>query len=341
MKRLFYIDVLRGLAILFMVIDHSCDWWMTASGHTSPFASFTKFIGTLAAPLFLFLVGTSLALSSAHQAQNGLNRRQIVLHLLQRSLVIFLWGYLLNLLVFYTGRNPQDLLAVDVLQTIGLSIWLAIPLLWLPAWFIVLIYLALAIVGQTAAGWMLPNWLAPFVSGQSGIGYFPLALWFPYVCLGLAFGKTLPEKQEPTQNMLAVASLGLASLLLILLVDPGWGYRHPRPIFVLFSIALIFWMTAGVWFWTDHLGRRGPIAHALQIMGRASLMIYVFHHLIGYRLFWLLGWVGGRSWRGEYGVFSPLQAAGLLLALVLVIVLVSQWWLAQRSKSKILAWTEL
>jgi uncharacterized membrane protein len=341
MKRLFYVDVLRGLAILFMVIDHAFDWWMDSAGHSNPFANYTKFIGTLAAPLFLFLVGLGLALWYDREKHKGETVGKINLNLIRRGFVIFLWGYLLNLLVFYVGNNTQDLLAIDVLQTIGLSIWLVIPLLGMPIWFIVLLYLGLATIGQTAASWTVPNWLAPFVTGQSGIGYFPLALWFPYACLGLAFGKTITGEQQPKNNMLSIVLLGLVSLLIIPLINPNLGYRHPRPIFVLFSIAFIFWLTALTWFWTDYLAKRGPVVHALQIMGRASLWIYVIHHLIGYRLFWLLGWVNGRSWRGEYGTFSPLLAAVLLLGLVSIMILGSQWWLAQRSKFRKLQWTEL
>jgi len=60
-------------------------------------------------------------------------------------------------------------------------------------------------------------------------------------------------------------------------------------------------------------------------------MLYVYHHLVGYRLFWLLGWTRGRSWRGEYGVFSPLRAGVLLCVLLASMLPIARWWLAWRT----------
>jgi hypothetical protein len=39
-------------------------------------------------------------------------------------------------------------------------------------------------------------------------------------------------------------------------------------------------------------------------MSRTTLMLYVAHHLLGYRFLQPLGWVTGHTWRGEYGVFT-------------------------------------
>lgn len=341
MRRLFYLDVVRGLAILFMVVDHSYDWWLDAAGHSTSWRIYTEFIGTLAAPLFLFLVGAGLALSAYRDMREGKQRRETVRYLLLRGLIIFLWGYLLNLLVFYTGKNPQDVFAVDVLQIIGLSIWLAIPFLWFPTPLVVAAFFLVAILGQTANVWALPAWLDPVVNGQNGISYFPLALWLPFVYLGLAFGQIVPSRKHQGWNMLALVGIGLVSFLVIPFVDQAWGYRHPKPMFTLFSITVIFWLVAMIWYWTERLARRGFLANTLQVMGRTSLMLYVFHHLVGYRLFYLFGWVHGRSWRGEYGVFTPLQTTGLFLGLFLLMTFVSRWWNSRHSSIRKLAWMGL
>ena len=90
MKRLYYLDVLRGLAILFMVVDHAYDWWMDAAGHASPLATYTKFIGTLAAPLFLFLVGVGLTLSAVKNTEKGIGHQVTTLYLFRRGLIIII-----------------------------------------------------------------------------------------------------------------------------------------------------------------------------------------------------------------------------------------------------------
>ena len=132
--------------------------------------------------------------------------------------------------------------------------------------------------------------------------------------------------------MAGLALTGLLALMAAPLADRGWGYRHPWPLFVLFSLAVLFWLTAGTWLWVEHLGRSGPVVRALRDMGTASLMLYFLHHLVGYRLFWLLGWVTGRSWRGEYGVFGPAAASGLFLALVGFLLAATHYWLHRRRK---------
>ncbi len=134
MKRLVYLDVIRGVAILLMVIDHVYDWWLTEAGQATSLARVTEFLGTMAAPLFLFLVGIGLAFSVQRSTAAGVQRQAILRNLLVRGGKLVLWGYGLNLLVFYTGDNLADIFAVDILQVIGVSIWLSILVLWWPGW---------------------------------------------------------------------------------------------------------------------------------------------------------------------------------------------------------------
>ena len=330
MKRLAYLDALRGVAILTMVVDHAYDWWLDEAGHATTMASVTRVLGTLSAPLFFALVGVGLALSAQRSAEAGRPRRDVALHHFKRGLILVLWGYALNLLVFYVGDNPADLFAVDVLKTIGVSVWMSLPLLWVPAWGAAVVALALSVLGQTAGGWVLPSWLAAYLTGTGGIAYFPLLLWLPYAYLGLAIGKWIAGVTRPGRVMSILASLGLLALLGSALIDPAWGYRHPRPVFIPFSLAAVFWLMAGLWLWTERLGWVGPIARALRDMGQASLMLYVLHHLVGYRLFWMFGWVRGRSWRGQYGVFGPLEATALFVGLVGLMWAAARVWLRWR-----------
>jgi len=332
MKRVVYLDALRGIAILLMVADHAYDWWLDAAGHATTLASVTGFLGTLAAPLFLYLVGVGLALSAHRSTAAGRPRRDVVRHLLLRGGQIVLWGYALNLLVFFVGDNPADIAALDVLHTIGICIWLTIPLLWLPAPAVAVLTLVTIAIGQTAGGWILPDWLAVYITGTAGIGYFPVALWLPYSYLGLATGKWIANTTRPGRMMIALSLVGLLALISTLFIDPAWGYQHPRPIFVPFAIAIVLWLTAGTWLWVDRSERLGPILRALRDMGVASLLVYFLHHLVAYRFFWALGWVTGRSWRGDYGLFSPSGATALFVLLTGLMLVAARIWIRWRGK---------
>jgi uncharacterized membrane protein len=332
MKRLVYLDLLRGIAILLMVVDHAYDWWLDAAGHATGLAATTKFLGTLAAPLFLYLVGVGLALSTLKVRQTGKGRGKVVRHLVVRGAKLVLYGYILNFLVFFVGSNPADILAVDILQIIGMTIWLSVPLLWAPSWVVVGVTAIVFVAGQTADGWILPDPIAAYITGNGGIGYFPLAVWLPYTYLGLAVGKEIGRSDRAGRLMRILALVGALALLAIPFVDPGWGYRHPRPVFVLFSLTFLFSLTALLWFWTERLDRGGLLVAVLRDLGLASLMLYVFHHLIGYRLFWLFGWVSGRSWRGEYGVFDPISATGFFSCFLGLMVVAAHVWVRHRDR---------
>lgn len=329
MKRLVYLDALRGVAILLMVIDHAYDWWLNEASQVTRLAGITEFLGTLSAPLFLYLAGVGLALSAQRSAQAQRPRRAVVYRLLRRGGELVLWGYGLNLLIFFAGGNVADLFAVDILQTIGVCIWFAIPLLWASEWVAAAAALFVVILGQTAGQWELPSWVAAYLTGTKGIGYFPVALWLPYCYVGLAAGKRIGRGSRP---MITISVAGLLALLATPLMNATWGYRHPRPLFLLFSLAVTFWSTAALWLWTEHLGRIGSIMRSLRDMGATSLMLYVFHHLVGYRVFWLLGWVRGRSSRGEYGVFDPVGATACLVGLLGLMALAAPLWLRWRAK---------
>ncbi|MFZ0336803.1 MAG: acyltransferase family protein, partial [Terracidiphilus sp.] len=62
MKRLAYIDWMRGLACVLMFQTHCYDSWLSPDARKSAVYVWSQLGGTLPAPLFLFLSGISMAL---------------------------------------------------------------------------------------------------------------------------------------------------------------------------------------------------------------------------------------------------------------------------------------
>ena len=62
-----YIDWMRGLSVLFMIEAHTFDAWTRArrTAPRRPIKFWVNFIGGLAAPMFLFLAGVSVAMAGA------------------------------------------------------------------------------------------------------------------------------------------------------------------------------------------------------------------------------------------------------------------------------------
>src|ERR1700758_995048 len=64
-SRLAYIDWMRGLACILMFQTHCYDSWLSPEARRTSFFMYSQLTGTLPAPLFLFLAGTSLAMLTA------------------------------------------------------------------------------------------------------------------------------------------------------------------------------------------------------------------------------------------------------------------------------------
>src|SRR5271156_2285210 len=94
--RLLSLDVLRGLDIGFMILvnnngDGGRAYW--ALKH----ADWNGFTPTdLVFPTFLFLVGISTVLSTAHRLARGATRQSLFLHTLRRAVILFLLGIVVN-----------------------------------------------------------------------------------------------------------------------------------------------------------------------------------------------------------------------------------------------------
>jgi len=103
--RLHHIDLLRGLIIIFMIIDHAMvycsDYFvndpMDIPG-TDPKIFFSRFISHFCAPLFIFLAGLSASLtenrfSNPHDFAKNLMLRGLVLILLEFTIISWSWSF--------------------------------------------------------------------------------------------------------------------------------------------------------------------------------------------------------------------------------------------------------
>ena len=133
-SRLAYIDWMRGLACLLMFQTHCYDSWLSPQARQSRFFMYSQLGGTFPAPLFLFLAGISFALVTEKLWQKDVAPAQIAGSTILRGAEIFTYGLLFRLQehVISWGWAPKtDLLRVDVLNTIGLSMMLMGLVCWL------------------------------------------------------------------------------------------------------------------------------------------------------------------------------------------------------------------
>ena len=115
---------MRGLACVLMFQTHCYDAWLGGNARKTSFLKGSQLLGTLPAPLFLFLAGVSFALVTDKLIRKRLTPAEITRTMLRRGAEIFAFGLLFRLQEFLIawGWAPwSDLLRVDVLNIIGLS----------------------------------------------------------------------------------------------------------------------------------------------------------------------------------------------------------------------------
>ena len=146
-NRIESIDLLRGIIMIIMALDHSREYFHATSqinnplnlATTTPVLFFTRYITHFCAPGFVFLSGISAWLQHQRKSTSELSK-----FLITRGL----WLIILDVVVitFGTTANPffdffiiQTLWAIGISMVIlGLVIWLPFPLIFILGLIIVL-----------------------------------------------------------------------------------------------------------------------------------------------------------------------------------------------------------
>ena len=96
--RLAFLDVLRGFALIVMVLNHTSRWWIAREMGWWRYWIVYGTV-TVAAPIFLFLVGFVLPLSLHRHAGNIVTPERLWTYW-RRGATIYAAGVLLNVVVF-------------------------------------------------------------------------------------------------------------------------------------------------------------------------------------------------------------------------------------------------
>ncbi|HEY3065419.1 MAG TPA: heparan-alpha-glucosaminide N-acetyltransferase domain-containing protein [Methylomirabilota bacterium] len=335
-SRRLFIDAVRGAALVFMVLNHTARWWMDGSmGWGRYWLIYASVV--LAGPTFLFLVGFSLAVAThTAMAVRGQPFATVARRNFVRGLRIIAAGYLLNLVVF----PDEPLLSGGVLQTIGLSIILAIPALYALRWpgapyalaaIAIVLYVSFV---QTFGG--VTTWVSTHrTAGLIWFYDFPPWPWFALVLAGLVLGWSevrLPDARARARHYVALALGGVALLAgfvtyhlwtgtPMLHFDQDFTLNHhwtPRGVTLAWVFGGIACQLALAYYLMEV---KRYSARALVILGQTALMLYFVHQIVVYTVV--------KNWLGL--VFNHWGLYGLANALLLVaLTLLAAGWLRVR-----------
>jgi uncharacterized membrane protein len=302
--RIGYIDWMRGLACLAMFQTHCYDSWLSGTARKTHFFGWSQLLGTLPAPLFLFLAGVSFALVTDRMRRKGIGANQIAATTIKRGAEIFGLGLLFRLQEFLLGRpwSPwTDLLRVDILNIIGVSLML----MGIACWFaktrvanaVFAALIAGAIAMATPALWTTwrPRWLPwYFESYINGVHIypkpqpwlFPIFPWAAFAFAGLAAGFFLMSDWATNNLAKATAIAGLTGLVLLRLsmwldarpvqLASVYDYWHTSPNFFLARVGVLLMIVALSYAWCRWGAGQWGFSPLIQ-MGQTSLLVYWVH----------------------------------------------------------------
>lgn len=305
-SRLTYIDWMRGLACVLMFQTHCYDAWLGGEARKGPFLVWSQLLGSLPAPLFLFLAGVAVALVVERSLQKGVPISQIARTAINRGFEILLLGFLFRLQEFAIawGWAPwSDLLRVDILNTIGISLILLGAFCWLvlSRGRSILIAGSAAMAGAisllTPPLWTTwrPDWLPwpveSYINGVHNLGQpqpslFPIFPWAAFAFAGLAVGFVLTSpwaKQNELKLFAAFTGAGLGFYgISRWLTAQSWhlyavyDYWHTSQEFFLLRIALLLLIMPVAYAWC-RWGTPHKVFSPLVQLGKTSLLVYWVH----------------------------------------------------------------
>lgn len=319
LHRLAALDWMRGLVMVLMALDHADA--IFNSGHRAPFddtnllyrgtlpdaAQFlTRWVTHLCAPTFLFLAGTSLALSLGRRRERGESDGSLDRHLLLRGSLIALLDPLVMTWSFGGGG-----IVFQVLWAIGVSMILMVALRRLGTRWILCLALLILLSGELLAACSRPlRGLVPdLVFGasidlrfprvgphplQQLLMLYPVLPWLAMLMLGWVLGCRLREKGPVASERIFLVS-GMIALCVFAVLRGLNGYGNmflpradhsvlewlhvskypPSLTFATLELGIMCLVLSGLL----RLGRGGRVRpwNPFLVFGQTALFFYLLH----------------------------------------------------------------
>jgi uncharacterized membrane protein len=350
------IDVVRGLAVVLMALDHTRDYTTALRfqpedlSQTSLAVFLTRWVTHFCAPTFVLLAGVGIGLASRRQSPADLRR-----FLITRGLWLLVLELVITPIGWQFGVEPLPAFAL-VLWALGWSMIAMAALVGLPRPVLAAIGLALIAghnltdgVRPAALGALAPLWHALHVPGFLWAGgifiAYPLVPWVGVMMLGVAAADVWTWDAERRRRLLLTA--GATSIAAFAVLRAMNGYGNPAPWRPQATTALtvvsflnvlkyppslqFLLMTLGLTALALAMADRaqGAAARLLTTYGRVPLFFYVGHIFVVHALAVLIAFAQSGEWRRIQAVTHPeaippwfgLSLPGVYLAWACVVAL--------------------
>lgn len=372
-QRLLSIDALRGLVIIFMLLDHVRETFFLHRqvvdpmniDATDPSLFFSRTLAHLCAPVFVLLTGLSAFLyGEKYQGKRDVSaflfKRGLFLVVLEFTLVNFAW----------TFQFPPTVIYLQVIWAIGISMIALAALVWLPRPLLLVVGVAI-IAGHNlldslhfAPGsamhvpWAILHdrgWIEFSDSLRLRTSY-PVLPWIGVIALGYCMGPWFARAASAAtrQRCLLLAAAGALSGFVALRLLNGYGeaqwFAHDHAIQTLMSFfnitkyppSLLFLaLTLGIALLLllgfERAGQRKWIS-ILAVFGAAPMFFYLLHLYVLKVLYLASVALFGLN-HGDYFGFDnigPVWLTSLLLAAALYVPV--RWFAGLKARRRDIQW---
>lgn len=255
-QRIYSIDLLRGVVMMVMLIDHTREFVHAGAmqfdptdlSKTSVAVFFTRWITHYCAPIFVFLAGTSIFL----QKLNGKSVSELSRFLWTRGLwLVILEFTVVRFGIFFNLDYSVSFGMVQVIWAIGVSMILMAALIHLPTKIIGAFGIAMIVLHNLLDRFQVPpetafmgtppadGWQSIWmilhqqgvvpIPGSTGLFVaYPLIPWIGVMAVGYAFG-TFYAKETVGRRGKWLVVLGVTMTLLFVIIRLTNVYGDPSP----------------------------------------------------------------------------------------------------------------
>jgi uncharacterized membrane protein len=288
--RLDSVDLLRGLVMVLMALDHTRDFFGTGGLNPrdvgDPALFLTRWITHFCAPVFIFLAGASAWLygsrgRSVGEVSRYLLTRGVWLMLIEFTVVRLGWTFSLDTAFFFTG----------VIWVIGASMVVLAAIVHLPRWAIAAVAIVM-IAGHNlldglraehlgSAGW---TWMLLHEPGIIRLApntvfrvLYTLVPWAGVMATGYVFGSVFALDRAVRRRLLIGFGLALTAGFIALRAtnlygDPEVWTKYPAsPLYLMMTLGPALLLLAAF------ADARGQLANWITTFGRVPFLYYVAH----------------------------------------------------------------
>jgi len=351
------IDLLRGLVMVIMALDHVRDYFHadaflydpTDLSKTNVLLFCTRWITHFCAPTFMFLSGTSAYLVGIKKGKKYLSKflftRGIWLIFLEFSVLSFAW-------YFDVQFTMIDFI---VIWALGVSMVALAAMIYLPLQWIVIIGFAMVFGhnlldnlhvpgnGLASFGWALLHEQQIFPHGDHVffVGY-PLIPWIGVMAFGYGLGKVYTESYNAVTRKKFLIQLGAGAVILFIVLratniygDPSPWSRQSTAVFTFLSfikvskyppslLYLLVTLGPAILFLAFSEKTRNRLSAQLRIIGRVPMFYYIVHLYLIHLGAMIATYFSGLTWRNmvltTWVSFDPkLKGYGFSLGIVYIV----------------------